>query len=466
MCARARVYPCNKYMTPSWRTLTVVLFLASLEYRCQPREPVYDLVYLQTVTRDYATVVYETEQPTASRVDYCHYQKVADEPSLDDSERNRETAEPSEATTQYQKVVAAPQFDDGERYIGTVESPQGAALSQKVSDDSNSEDEDRYVGTVESPELTTMHKVVIPLLADNIYYSYLVMSEDMQGASGTSSDPCTQIDGTVLRPSAREPFVFSAMGDTHANGGMMQSLLPRNFQKYRFLIHTGDALNDDGDGGAWALDFFRYGRTVFGSLPVYMAVGNHDKNERQFLRYHAYPGERSYYAFSYSVARFIVINTSSDYSPDSVQYEWLRAELTSLAAMRAKWRVVVFHKPPFSEGWGNCGNFDGDHGVRDTLVPLLESSRVNLVLNGHTHGYERGTLNGVTYVTTGGGGGKTDHFCQDWPHITVSAYQHHRVDFEVSANAIMASAYGQDQRLIDSFTLSYDETVDSLHVSE
>jgi hypothetical protein len=70
-------------MTHLVRTLAV-FFLITFLYRCEQREPVYGIVYLQTITRDYATVVYETEQPTTSRVDYCYR-------TLDSSNASRET---------------------------------------------------------------------------------------------------------------------------------------------------------------------------------------------------------------------------------------------------------------------------------------------------------------------------------------------------------------------------------------
>ena len=42
--------------------------------------------------------------------------------------------------------------------------------------------------------------------------------------------------------------------------------------------------------------------------------------------------------------------------------------------------------------------------VRSDLVPLFEKYDVQMVFSGHDHDYERGTVNGIKYVVTGGGG--------------------------------------------------------------
>ena len=42
--------------------------------------------------------------------------------------------------------------------------------------------------------------------------------------------------------------------------------------------------------------------------------------------------------------------------------------------------------------------------MRTSLVPLFEKYKVDFVLNGHSHCYQRGELNGVKYVISGGAG--------------------------------------------------------------
>ena len=76
-----------------------------------------------------------------------------------------------------------------------------------------------------------------------------------------------------------------------------------------------------------------------------------------------------------------------------------------------RWKIVVFHHPV----WSNA-HYGPTRKLWDQLVPCLEKHRVNLVLNGHDHLYERThpLINqeivepgkGVVYITTGAGGAK------------------------------------------------------------
>lgn len=97
----------------------------------------------------------------------------------------------------------------------------------------------------------------------------------------------------------------------------------------------------------------------------------------------------------------------------SVQYRWLERELTSAAARRARYRVVMFHNPGHGLGGNATPPFTDpvqtvrrdpvtgavraveyayplaeDHILRD-LEPLFSDTDVHLVHNGHTHLWNR-----------------------------------------------------------------------------
>ena len=83
-------------------------------------------------------------------------------------------------------------------------------------------------------------------------------------------------------------------------------------------------------------------------------------------------------------------------SVDDVQTAWLRR---TLARSRARWRIAVLHHPPFT-----CGRYDSHPAVLDRWVPLFERYRVDLVLSGHDHNYQRfAPRRRVRYVVHGGG---------------------------------------------------------------
>ena len=68
---------------------------------------------------------------------------------------------------------------------------------------------------------------------------------------------------------------------------------------------------------------------------------------------------------------------------------WLARDL---AANRAKWTIAVFHHPPYSDGSHVSDTEDRMVQVREHVVPILERYGVDLVLSGHSHGYERTAL--------------------------------------------------------------------------
>jgi len=81
---------------------------------------------------------------------------------------------------------------------------------------------------------------------------------------------------------------------------------------------------------------------------------------------------------------------------DAAQTTWLRR---MLARSRARWRIAVAHHPALT-----CGTYSSHPGVVARWVPLFERYRVQLVLAGHDHNYQRfAPRRGVRYVVHGGG---------------------------------------------------------------
>jgi len=77
------------------------------------------------------------------------------------------------------------------------------------------------------------------------------------------------------------------------------------------------------------------------------------------------------------------------------QFRWLRR---ALAASTADWKIVVGHHPVFSGGVHGAS-----WGLIRYLKPMLEEHGVRVYLNGHDHDFQHIELDGVTYITCGGG---------------------------------------------------------------
>jgi len=139
-------------------------------------------------------------------------------------------------------------------------------------------------------------------------------------------------------------------------------------------------------------------------------------------------------------------------STQSEQFEFARRDLISA---RAPWKVVFVHYPVFNigghaTGWGHTN-----------YLPLFRQAKVDLVIAGHSHLYERfrpvvpdgdRTQWPITCITTGGGGANL-HPSFDHPALLARETTNHYILFEAGRDKLQAKALRVDGSLIDRFTL-------------
>lgn len=63
-----------------------------------------------------------------------------------------------------------------------------------------------------------------------------------------------------------------------------------------------------------------------------------------------------------------------------------------LAANTQKWTILYWHHPPYTMGSHNSDTENELKFIRQNVVPILEQYKVDLVLCGHSHNYERSRL--------------------------------------------------------------------------
>jgi tartrate-resistant acid phosphatase type 5 len=129
-------------------------------------------------------------------------------------------------------------------------------------------------------------------------------------------------------------------------------------------------------------------------LSVAGVLGNHDVAvQRGRYQYEALNMPRRYYRRAFGGVELYLLDSTR---VDAAQTAWLRR---ALVGSRARWRIAVFHHPPFT-----CGKHSPHGEVLARWVPLFERHRVRLVLSGHDHNYQRfAPRRGVRYVVHGGG---------------------------------------------------------------
>ena len=163
------------------------------------------------------------------------------------------------------------------------------------------------------------------------------------------------------------------------------------------IINSGDLVYNDLFLSDWE-EFFKAVDNTGNSL-YYAALGNHEKAAGNFSRIFQLHEEKSYYSFRQSGVFFIVLNSNDEFHIYSDQYKWLEGELDSEERLRCEFTVIVIHHPPYSYGEHGDSFF-----LKLILVPLFEEKRVDLVVSGHDHNYQRIEVNDITYVVSGGAG--------------------------------------------------------------
>ena len=90
----------------------------------------------------------------------------------------------------------------------------------------------------------------------------------------------------------------------------------------------------------------------------------------------------SFYSYRHGLAHIIVLNSYTNTSEDSVQYQWFVEELeTRVDRAHTPWLVVAFHAPFYTTFMGHIDEIEATV-MRDTMEPLFVQYGVNLVVSG------------------------------------------------------------------------------------
>ncbi|HEX7958265.1 MAG TPA: metallophosphoesterase [Terriglobales bacterium] len=202
----------------------------------------------------------------------------------------------------------------------------------------------------------------------------------------------------------RALFRFVIYGDTRTHHNVHRQVVRAAIEQHpEFIVQTGDLVAKANNPAQWR---------KFGSIiqPVrenrigyYPARGNHDVGNRASMRERFQrrfnPETSSIIASTFHNLRFLALDTESDLSINSDQYQSLEKELKDASADK-KFVIPFFHEAIFSVGSRHGSNTR----LQAVLHPLFKQYGVKLVFQGHDHIYYRTTRDGIVYVVTGGGG--------------------------------------------------------------
>ncbi|OAY64001.1 Purple acid phosphatase 22 [Ananas comosus] len=240
------------------------------------------------------------------------------------------------------------------------------------------------------------------------------------------------------------PIEFVVIGDLGQTEWTASTLSNIAKSPYNVLLLPGDLSYADGQQPLWD-SFARLVSPLARSRPWMVATGNHDAesslsplspadmqqqcsnlkavmNCDPFLAYNArwrMPGEESgshsnlFYSFHVAggAIHVIVLGSYAEFGPGSAQYEWLVGDLERVDRGVTKWVVVVLHAPWYSTNLAHQGEGES---MRRATEHVLYNARVDVLIAGHVHAYERfrriydnePNPCGPVYITIGDGGNR------------------------------------------------------------
>ena len=233
-----------------------------------------------------------------------------------------------------------------------------------------------FVNGVSTPPVNT--NSFTPALGTNPGSGPLVLVAAGDGASGENN--ATNVVNLI---SSWNPNLLLYLGDVYEKGSVAEfynwyGTNNQNFSKFKAI--TDPAIgNHEYSGGSGGAGYFDY----WNNIP-------------------------NYYSFTTGGWHFVSLNANSQfnqYSTNSAQYQWLAQDL---AANSTACTIVYWHQPIFNIG------AEPDQTAMLPIWALLVQDKVDIVLNGHDHDYQRwvplnasGTpdpTNGITEFVVGGSG--------------------------------------------------------------
>jgi len=286
---------------------------------------------------------------------------------------------------------------------------------------------------VDSSTQTTEHTVKITGLSPYTQYYYTIgtTSQVLEGPGANYRFK------TSLAPGVVEPIRVWAIGD-FGKGNQKEADVRDSYVNYLGSGHNdvwlwlGDNAYDTGTDQEFQDKVFndQYGyNNLFTYMPFMPCPGNHDYGSISpppgsiDPQVHTGPyldiidvpkngeaggvpsGTELYYSYDYSNVHFVSLNSELGSLTAAYDYigafsgdfenlpmvSWLRDDLE---ANDKEWVIVYWHQCPYSKG-----SHDTDDAwefyikaMRENITPILEEYGVDLVVNGHSHVYERSLL--------------------------------------------------------------------------
>jgi MYXO-CTERM domain-containing protein len=212
-----------------------------------------------------------------------------------------------------------------------------------------------------------------------------------------SNDPCAPVHFAVVGDNRSDNFLSSTEGVSPKYAGILADAAATT---PGFLVNTGDMVRDGTNATMWN-DLITQSEPTWSTLASITTQGNHDAgsvdgdgapyNQLFELPRNSSTQTEDFYSIDVGPIHFATINSNHTTDTElTTEATWLDQDL---AATAQPWKIVFFHKGIYSRGNHHTGeeqDATGNDGVLNaTYIPIFDRHHVDLVLNGHSHDYER-----------------------------------------------------------------------------
>lgn len=184
-------------------------------------------------------------------------------------------------------------------------------------------------------------------------------------------------------------------------------------------LTLGDNVYQTGTEAEFQSNFFDIYKDIklMRQTPLFPALGNHDYGNSATLQdNHDIPyknnfslpeqgqsggfasGRWEYYSYVVGNALFVACDSHGEENNkrfwlDEAQRRWLINTLEwAKTNGKIKWTILYWHHPPYTQGSHDSDNNQDLIDIRQNLIPIVDQYKVDLVLCGHSHVYERSRL--------------------------------------------------------------------------
>jgi len=281
-------------------------------------------------------------------------------------------------------------------------------------------DPQKFDRTVSDVKLVTEHQAQLTGLkpATKYYYSIGALKDTIEGSkdnyfvtlpvAGTQDTYRIGVFGdcgylSVRQANVRDQFI-KYLGDNYMNAWLL----------------LGDNAYNDGTDAEYQAKFFNVYRELLKKYPVFPAPGNHDYHDADFTAEYAQNNHTTayyqnfsmpvngesggvpshnpaFYSFDIGNIHFLSLDSYGKeesqfflYDTTGPQMQWVKKDLE--ANKNKQWIIAFTHFPPYSMTTHNSDTESGLYKIRENVVPILERFGVDLLICGHSHGYERSRL--------------------------------------------------------------------------